>query len=70
MPNQTFRQLVEQHPEILADRHKLAFSRQDNVEETATKFTQEGAIMLRDVIPTETLDELLVLFVSVASLVI
>ena len=57
MPNQTFRSLVEQHPEILTDRHKLAFSRQDSVEETATKFTQEGAIMLRGVIPTETLDE-------------
>src|SRR5713101_2603311 len=57
MRNLNFRQLVEQHPEILTDRHKLSFSVENISGEAASHFLESGVVMLRDVIPPETLRE-------------
>jgi len=56
MANLTSDNFVDQHPEILTDRHKLTFSR-ETIPRDGLAFSQSGVVMLRDVIPQEALRE-------------
>jgi hypothetical protein len=55
MATLNFREFVDKHPEILADRHKLSFTRDSDPKALASQFRESGVIMLRDVIPTDAL---------------
>jgi hypothetical protein len=50
-----FKDLVESHPEIMRDRHALAFSEQRRPADIAVAFARSGVVMLKDALPSETL---------------
>lgn len=57
MATPRFPQLVAQHPEILADRPALSFSRENSATEAAAEWRRSGVVMLRGVLPPQALAE-------------
>jgi hypothetical protein len=52
-----FRQLVDQHPELLKDRFQLAFSQDASPKAVTDRLGESGVIMLRGALPARTLSE-------------
>jgi hypothetical protein len=50
-----FKELVESHPEIMRDRHALAFSEQRRPADIAVAFARSGVVMLKGALAPETL---------------
>ena len=51
-----FKELLEEHPEILRDRHDLVLSRRCPAAETASAYARSGVVMLKDALSPATLD--------------
>ncbi len=52
-----FRELIAEHPEVLTDRRSLSCLRDGSAAEASRKLNDHGVIMLRDVLPKDTLAE-------------
>lgn len=51
-----FTDLVENHPEVMRDRHALSFSKQRSAAEIADAFSRFGVVMLRNALAPEPLE--------------
>jgi hypothetical protein len=49
------RELVERHPAIVRDRHRLTFTKRDTPADIAEAFSRHGAMMLRRALPASSL---------------
>lgn len=51
-----FSGLIENHPEILQDRHSLSFARHDRPADTAATFARAGVVLLKEALPVSMVE--------------